>query len=81
MKLYHLSLGTLIIRFYLMMAVVLLAGFIGMWTVGLLALPIFFSCMLGLKITSGKGQSDHLTQSTEVRQHLIRANPRAQHAA
>jgi hypothetical protein len=35
-------------RFYLMMGVVLVAGFTGYWLLGLLALPIFLTAILGL---------------------------------
>lgn len=48
MKFFHLSITGLILRFYLLMAVVLVAGFTGTWAVALLALPIFMSCMLGI---------------------------------
>lgn len=46
---YNLSIGAAIWRFYLMMAVVLIAGFSGYWLIGFLALPIFLSIMMGTK--------------------------------
>jgi polyferredoxin len=52
MKAFNLSIGTVVARFYLMMAVVIIAGFIGQWWLTVLALPIFLSIMLG--VTFGK---------------------------
>lgn len=47
-KFFNLNFGTVLLRFYLMMGVVIAAGFSGYWLVGLLALPIFLSIMLGV---------------------------------
>ena len=47
---YELSMTSVVLRFYLLMAVVIIAGFAGVWYVALLALPIFLSTMLGIKI-------------------------------
>ncbi|MCB0663464.1 MAG: hypothetical protein KDC24_12040 [Saprospiraceae bacterium] len=44
---YNLGIGTVILRFYLMMAVVIIAGFTGHWWLSLLALPIMLSIMTG----------------------------------
>jgi 1,4-dihydroxy-2-naphthoate octaprenyltransferase len=49
MKYFNLSLSTLIFRFYLMMAVIIAAGFSGLWFLCILALPIFFSAMMGIQ--------------------------------
>ena len=46
-----LSVAGLMIRLYLMMAVVILAGFTGLWYLALLALPIFLSCLMGVQFT------------------------------
>jgi len=48
MKLFELSLPGMVVRFYLMMTVVLIAGFTGVWAIALLALPIFLSAMIGM---------------------------------
>ena len=48
LKAFDLNFGTVILRFYLMMAVVITAGFTGLWLLGLLALPIFISIMMGV---------------------------------
>jgi hypothetical protein len=47
-KFFNLHFGTVFLRFYLMMGIVIAAGFSGFWLIGLLALPIFLSIMLGL---------------------------------
>lgn len=47
-KFFSLNFGTVLLRFYLMMGIIIAAGFSGYWLVGLLALPIFLSIMLGM---------------------------------
>ena len=42
-----------LLRFFLMMAVVILGAFTGIWVLAFLALPIFLSIMLGLTFTFG----------------------------
>ena len=54
MKLFELSLQGMIVRFYLMMTVVIAAGFSGYWAFALLALPIFISGMVGLTFNTSK---------------------------
>lgn len=53
MKVFELSLGTVILRFYLMMLIVIAAGFIGQWWLALLALPLFLSLMAGITFSLG----------------------------
>lgn len=48
MTAFEANFGKILIRFYLMMAVVLVAGFTGFWALGLLALPIFLTAILGI---------------------------------
>ena len=43
--------STLINRFYLLMAIVIGAGFSGLWWVSLLALPVFYSALMGGKFS------------------------------
>ncbi|HMO37942.1 MAG TPA: hypothetical protein PKC76_06945 [Saprospiraceae bacterium] len=52
MKAFNLSIGTIVLRFYLMMLIVIIAGFVGQWWLAILAFPVFMSIMLGL--TFGK---------------------------
>jgi hypothetical protein len=52
MKLFSLNFGTLILRFYLLMAIVIGAFFIGIPALALLALPVFFVSMMGVKFAS-----------------------------
>lgn len=48
LKTFNLSIGTVILRFYMMMGVVLIAGFSGYWLIAFLALPIILSIMMGI---------------------------------
>ncbi len=70
MKLFELTLPSMVLRFYLMMAVVITAGFTGVWAIALLALPIFLSAMVGLSISSAankpKAPRTHLTTTKVV---------------
>ncbi len=65
MKLFNLNLETTVLRLYLMMLVVIVAGFSGIWALSFLALPIFLSCLLGLDLSAKnlQIQSRSLTQS------------------
>ncbi|MCR9289925.1 MAG: hypothetical protein NXI23_21325 [Bacteroidetes bacterium] len=54
MKPFELSLGTLLLRFYLMMGVVILAGFSGQWWIAIFALPILISAMAGISLEKDK---------------------------
>ena len=55
---FQLSFAGVVIRFYLMMAVVLVAGFTGLWWLAILALPIFLSAMVAYKPNSKKVKSE-----------------------
>jgi hypothetical protein len=52
---YHLSIRTLVIRLFLIMAIIVAAGFgayylgSAFWFLTLLAFPIFLSCVLGIE--------------------------------
>ena len=81
MKLFHLSLTTLMLRFYLMMAVVIVAGFAGIWPIAFLALPIFMTCLLGVKFTFGDNEETYShTQRIEGRR-VSHRHAQTQHAA
>lgn len=56
LKAFDLNIGTVVLRFYLMMGVVIAAGFSGYWLMALLALPIFLSIMMGISFTKKKEQ-------------------------
>ena len=45
-----LSVAGVIWRFYLMMAIIIVAGFTHMWWLCLLALPVFFSALMGVEL-------------------------------
>ena len=44
---YNISIGEAVLRYVLMMAIVILAGFTGQWYFALLALPIFLTAITG----------------------------------
>jgi hypothetical protein len=77
MKLYQLSISTLILRFYILMAIVIIAGFSGMLLLSILALPVFFSCLMGLQFSKMKtvkkthkaGRTDLHTKTQQVTAH------------
>jgi hypothetical protein len=54
LKVFGLNIITLVWRFYLMMGVVVIAGFSGYWLIALLALPIFLSTIMGISFTKNK---------------------------
>lgn len=49
MKIYELNVGKMVMEMYLMMLVVIVAGFSGQWWITLFAVPIFFSAILGIQ--------------------------------
>jgi len=55
MRMYHLSIRTLVIRLFLIMAIIVAAGFgayyfgSAFWFITLLAFPVFLSCILGIE--------------------------------
>ncbi len=55
MKSFELGLGTMLLRYYLMMMIIIAAGFIGEWWLAILSLPVFLSTILG--ISFGKNQA------------------------
>ena len=54
MQPFSLSLTGWIFRFYLMMAVIIAAGFTANWWLALFAVPIFASAMMGVSFSYGK---------------------------
>lgn len=69
-----LSLGFsgILMRYYFLMAIVLVAGFSGYWLMGLFALPVFISAILGIKITL-KPQSESTTAKAVILQQRKKA--------
>lgn len=79
MKLFSLNFGTLILRFYLLMAIVIGAFFLGIPALALLALPVFFVSMMGVKFATPRFISRKKTSvqgavSKEPRQNFDRAH-------
>lgn len=56
MKQFGISVSTMIIRFYLMVIIVIIAGFLQQWWISLIGGAIFLSSMLGLVWKKKKNQ-------------------------
>ena len=48
MKFFEASIGTIVSRFFLLMAIVIIAGFSGQWWIAIFALPVLLSAMTGV---------------------------------
>ncbi len=66
MKAFETNFANVLVRFYLMMAVVIIAGFTGFWALGLLALPLFLGAILGF------GKEEVKQKTTPVKNMLTR---------
>ena len=66
MKPFSLSIGTLIVRFYLMMAIIIGAIFAGMPWLALLALPVFLSAMMGISFSVNKAKTVKTKERTNL---------------
>lgn len=77
MKLFNLSFSTVVIRFYLMMAIVIGALFAGVPVLAILAFPVFFMTLMGIQFNglswSGNRKKAHAAkeagESTMRRSH------------
>lgn len=73
MKLLSLSVTGMVWRLYLMMALVIIAGFTGLWFLALLALPVFLSALIGIefshKATVKKPKLSGATHKTKEQHH------------
>lgn len=56
MQSFELSFSGVMLRFFLMMGVIILAGFTGQWWLAFLGLPIFLSTLLGISTGAKKTQ-------------------------
>jgi hypothetical protein len=74
MKPFSLGLGTLVLRFYAMMAVVLIGGFTGQFWIMAFALPIFLSAMMGVKMGGKK-------KERRSKERILQQNDRTAKAA
>lgn len=55
MRLFELSIGTLMARFYLMMALVIVGVLTQIWFITVLAFPVFLSIMMGASFGKPSG--------------------------
>ena len=69
MKFLSASLETVLLRYYLMMAVVLAAFYLNIPWLAILAAPIFFSAILGIKI--GGKEETPTTTNKEIRKEVL----------
>jgi hypothetical protein len=67
MKMLSLSIDTLIWRYYLMMLIVIVAGFSGLWLLSILALPVLFSCLMGLEFGKRVAVPQIRSQSARIK--------------
>jgi len=57
MELFNIDFGTFVIRFYIMMAIVIGAFFVGAPLLAFFAVPVLLGNMLGVKFLSKKGRA------------------------
>ena len=83
MKAFTLPFDTLLLRFYLMMALVILAGFSGIWAIAFLAIPVFLTCLLGLRFVSARREQKQIReeQQSSVSLGVRHTATHQQHAA
>ena len=73
MKPFSLGLVGLILRFYAMMAVVLIGGFSGQFWIMLFALPIFLSGMMGIKFGGQKEETVSMKRTLKQNESAAQA--------
>jgi cell division protein FtsW (lipid II flippase) len=56
MTFFEASIGTIVIRFFLLVAIVIIAGFSGQWWISIFALPVLLSAMTGVSFKRNKNQ-------------------------
>ncbi len=57
MKLFDINFAQMMVRYYLMMLVIIIAGFTGQWWLAGLAFFIFLSAIMGAKVISSKNKA------------------------
>lgn len=63
MEFFSISVSTIILRFFLMMAVIIVGVFIGQYWLAALGLPIFLSVMLGIGRKRKVAATEHAKRS------------------
>jgi hypothetical protein len=69
MKLFAVSMSSLLLRYYLMMLVVIVGVLLQSYFVILLSLPVFLSCLLGVSVDffpRKTGKSEEVTQGRKM---------------
>ncbi len=57
MKFFEINVAQMVIRFYLMMAVILISFYLGLYWLAILGLPIFLSALLGVNWENKRRES------------------------
>ena len=58
MRPFELSLSSMLLRYFLMMAVIIVAGFIGQWWLAIVALPLFLMALMGVGLGNKKEEKE-----------------------
>ena len=75
MKLFQVSFTTLIIRFYVLMLIIIAAGFSGYWMLGLLALPVFFTALMGIQFNLKRTANKTKSVAQPDMHHVLHQDP------
>ena len=73
MKMFEANFGTIILRYYLLMAVIVAAFFSGYYFLALLAVPIFISALMGTKFTGNNKTTVRTDHSMNDAVDLVQA--------
>lgn len=74
MQAFESNFATVIKRFFLMMAVVIIGGFTGQWWLALLALPIFLSAILCIRFFPEKSKEGKEVRMVSERKEMKQAS-------
>lgn len=66
MKLFNVNFATLILRFYLLMGIVIVAFFIGYSWLAMLSLPVFFISLMGVSFKRNKAAATSTSSDTQL---------------
>lgn len=65
MRLFEASIETIILRYYLLMAVTIIPVVIGIPMLAILALPVFLSALMGVSFTNNGAEAKIITKERE----------------
>ncbi|MAT52897.1 MAG: hypothetical protein CMN32_00340 [Saprospirales bacterium] len=74
MKLYATNLAEMVLRFYIMMAVIIIAGFTGQWWLAIVGFVVFFAALTGAKLRDAQskegGKRIHMSTDDQSRKAM-----------